>query len=55
MDKINVNIYIKGGYAEFRPLEAAKNKAKQSQFSYFPVAKPGELALYSENSNSLRI
>jgi hypothetical protein len=36
-------------------LKRPENKAKQSQFSYFPVAKEGEHALYSENCNSLRI
>jgi hypothetical protein len=30
------------------------NLKKQSQFSYFPVAKPSEHALYSENTKSRR-
>ena len=42
-------------YGDFDGPRRRKNKAKQTQFSYFPVAKPAKHALYSENSNSLRI
>jgi RNA polymerase sigma-70 factor (ECF subfamily) len=50
-----VKSYAKGCYDNKSACGARKNKAKQSQFSYFAVAKEAEHALYSENSNSLRI
>jgi len=51
MDKMNVNIYIKGGYAEFYPLNAAKNKAKQSQLyrSTFCVLRTAKMNLKKQS------
>ena len=32
---MNVSVYMKGDYEEFYALEAAKNKAKQTQLLFF--------------------
>jgi hypothetical protein len=53
--QINIRLTIARVYGDINDFGRQKNKAKQTQFSYFPVAKPAEHALYSENSNSLRI
>jgi len=37
------------------PTGGGANLSGKYAFFYFPVAKPAEHALYSENSNSLRI
>jgi len=37
------------------PTGGGANQSDKYAFFYFPVTKPAEHALYSENSNSLRI
>jgi len=53
--KMDATIYKIRNYVNTVVFGLRKNKANSKPNSHFPVAKEGKLALYSENSNSLRI
>jgi len=50
--QMNVKLNMTKDYGNFRLYGRLRNKPKQSQFFFFPVANPANPALYSENTDT---